>query len=299
MYSSCHVSLFFRRNLISKERLLKSQLFTLRRQQVATATPITMPLSPQLSRSYAGGTASSPICIGSPPTSNHTPDHTPCHTSLQGSGPPNQDSANTRPPQPSASSWSIPRSNATDPPTCTSSTHTPGPMGSSHFTPGPLSSTHTPRPPTMPNLSGTTPRPRPSLMPHPSSSGASTVSRPPPIPAASSAHDGTTTLPNHSSLFCSTYPHTSALMKTFRSVFGLQQFREHQLEAVNAAILGEDCFILMPTGGGKSLCYQLPALLLPGVTVVVSPLRSLIHDQVQKLNSLEVKIMILLQLINN
>ena len=52
---------------------------------------------------------------------------------------------------------------------------------------------------------------------------------------------------------------------------------------MNAALQGRDCFLVMPTGGGKSLCYQLPALMSPKITVVISPLLSLSHDQVTRL----------------
>lgn len=84
------------------------------------------------------------------------------------------------------------------------------------------------------------------------------------------------------------FPHSQEMMKIFHKRFGLHQFRFNQLESINATLLGEDTFVLMPTGGGKSLCYQLPACVSAGVTVVISPLKSLIIDQVQKLTTLDI-----------
>jgi ATP-dependent DNA helicase RecQ len=81
------------------------------------------------------------------------------------------------------------------------------------------------------------------------------------------------------------YPLPQILFDTLKQAFGYSQFRHGQLEVIQACLSGQDTFVLMPTGGGKSLCYQLPALLLPCVTVVVSPLMSLMKDQVDALQA--------------
>jgi hypothetical protein len=72
-------------------------------------------------------------------------------------------------------------------------------------------------------------------------------------------------------------------------IFGHHSFRAGQKEVIEAAVAGRDVFVLMPTGGGKSLCYQLPAWCRPGLSVVISPLLSLIEDQVQSMKKLGVE----------
>jgi len=74
------------------------------------------------------------------------------------------------------------------------------------------------------------------------------------------------------------------LEQTLRDQFGLERFRPGQREVIERILAGRDVLCVMPTGGGKSLCYQLPALLLPGVTLVISPLIALMKDQVDVLN---------------
>nr|XP_023016480.1 Bloom syndrome protein homolog [Leptinotarsa decemlineata] len=84
------------------------------------------------------------------------------------------------------------------------------------------------------------------------------------------------------------YHFSEVMEEVLREKFGLRTFRPHQREIINASLNGNDCFVLMPTGGGKSLCYQLPAILSEGVTIVISPLKALINDQVDKLNGLDI-----------
>lgn len=79
---------------------------------------------------------------------------------------------------------------------------------------------------------------------------------------------------------------SSSPVDVLQSVFGYAEFRSPQQEVIQHVTSGGDALVLMPTGGGKSLCYQVPSLLLPGVAVVVSPLIALMDDQVRQATSL-------------
>lgn len=83
------------------------------------------------------------------------------------------------------------------------------------------------------------------------------------------------------------FPWSQELAELNRSIFGNKNFRKHQKEIMNATLSGRDCFVLMPTGGGKSLTYQLPAMIGEGLTLVFSPLISLIQDQVLSLQAID------------
>ena len=76
------------------------------------------------------------------------------------------------------------------------------------------------------------------------------------------------------------------MRKVLNDVFGFDQFRPNQKEIIDAIMDGKDCLAVLPTGAGKSLTFQIPALMKPGVTFVISPLVSLMKDQVDQLNKL-------------
>ena len=78
-------------------------------------------------------------------------------------------------------------------------------------------------------------------------------------------------------------PHMDKALYTLKQYFGYDSFRPGQRELIDAILSGRDTLGILPTGGGKSVCYQVPALILPGLTIVVSPLLSLMHDQVDTL----------------
>jgi len=79
--------------------------------------------------------------------------------------------------------------------------------------------------------------------------------------------------------------HTDAL-DILQTIYGYDQFRGHQADIIGSLIDGDDALVLMPTGGGKSVCYQIPALVRDGTGIVISPLIALMQDQVDALRAL-------------
>lgn len=83
--------------------------------------------------------------------------------------------------------------------------------------------------------------------------------------------------------------HPGTPLDILRTIFGFESFRGHQAEVIDHVVGGGDALVLMPTGGGKSLCYQIPALCRDGVAIVISPLIALMQDQVEAMRQLGVR----------
>src|SRR5271154_4064103 len=84
------------------------------------------------------------------------------------------------------------------------------------------------------------------------------------------------------------------LRATLRETFGFEQFNTGQEEVITRIMAGDDVLAILATGAGKSLCYQLPALVLPGTTIVVSPLIALMKDQLDMLHALGIEAVVAL-----
>ncbi|XP_059607390.1 ATP-dependent DNA helicase Q1-like [Phlebotomus argentipes] len=91
------------------------------------------------------------------------------------------------------------------------------------------------------------------------------------------------------------FPWTADIRKHLKQTFGFEEFKEYQLRAINAIMSGHDMILVSPTGGGKSLCYQLPACVGSGLTLVVSPLIALMENQKWALEKLGVGVEVLTQ----
>ena len=81
----------------------------------------------------------------------------------------------------------------------------------------------------------------------------------------------------------------TSLIPYLKDYFGFHTFKGNQEAIIRNVLNGNDAFVLMPTGGGKSLCYQIPAMICPGVGIIISPLIALMQDQVDALRQLGIR----------
>src|SRR5438128_832016 len=91
--------------------------------------------------------------------------------------------------------------------------------------------------------------------------------------------------PKKATVIPRTFTPTNELQKALQEHFGFNKFKGDQEEIIQSVLSGQDTFVIMPTGGGKSLCYQLPAVIMSGVAIIVSPLIALMKNQVDLVRS--------------